>query len=165
MFPGYVWNDVGNEVGRIGNYRRQNSPILHTLSAGSIEASEGPEWDLAQEVKYSNIFSFPVLYPGAGVCSYFPEVITDQCPHLRGWHWSMYHYTALFPSSHSASDVWMLLLVTGTGHGKLISECDILLTTLNRNIHLSKEFIIYVENILTPQSNSLSTIINIIEAF
>ena len=71
MFPGYVWNDVGNEVGRIGNYR---TPILHTLSAGSIEASEGQNGIWHKKWNIQIYFpSFPVLYPG--VCSYFPEVI------------------------------------------------------------------------------------------
>lgn len=73
---------------KLGELEITEPPILHTPSAGSIEASEGPEWDLAQEVKYSNIFSFPVLYPGAGVCSYiFPgggDHRPVQCPHLRG---------------------------------------------------------------------------------
>ena len=55
MFPGYVWNDVGNEVGRIGNYRTPHSPHSERRINWS---KRGPKWDLAQEVKYSNLFSF-----------------------------------------------------------------------------------------------------------
>ena len=103
MFPGYVWNDVGNEVGRIGNYRTPHSPHSERRINWS---KRGPKWDLAQEVKYSNLFSFLPCSVSWSVFL-FPRgnhspVSSPDCLNLRGWHWSVLHCRDWFPSSHSA---------------------------------------------------------------
>ena len=66
---------------KLGELEITEPPILHTLGAGSIEASEGQNGIWHKKWNIQIYFpSFPVLYPG--VCSYFPEVIIAQSPPL-----------------------------------------------------------------------------------
>ena len=133
-------------------------------------SKRGPEWDLAQEVKYSNLFSFlpcsvscvwsVFLFPrgnhrpGSSNIVWIWEDDTDPC------------YTAQL-CSHHHTDVWIMLL----GTGNWTWEIDLGMRHLTDNteqkyIHQGFKGIHYLEIILTTLSlNSLSTIMNIIERF
>ena len=76
------------------NWKLQNPHSPH--SERRINWSKrGPKWDLAQEVKYSNLFSFLPCSVSWSVFL-FPRgnhspVSSPDCLNLRGWHWSVLH--------------------------------------------------------------------------